>query len=259
MAGLTNAAQPTLLKEIVSVKGHTLVKEGDIAVFVKEAAFSPDGRKAATVADNGTVKVWKIPSLKEMSHFEVERDLFPRIAMAWSPDSRFLAVSGSKPSVGSDGKIRRLEHYGRVWVWGPDGKLRRAIQHPGPVFRVYFRPDGSGLSAGLGPTFLWAEEMADDLQRFLDGKPILGCKSRAKNISIGSQGLRRIAEFRGATTRSSSRRALLPVPRNSQLRSSALLRLEMFLARLRRRSRGEGRLQRLRYGGGVDVLRAQRS
>jgi WD40 repeat protein len=158
LAGVAKAAEPILLKEIACVKGHHPVKAGDVAVSVEDAAFSPDGKKAATVAWNGTVKVWEIPTLKELSHFEVDPDLFPRIALAWSPDGRFLAICGNKSSVGPDGKLRRLEHYGTVWVWRPEGKLRRTIRHTGPVFRVFFRPDGSALSTGLGPTLFWSAQ-----------------------------------------------------------------------------------------------------
>lgn len=101
------------------------------------------------------MKVWELPTLKELYTYDVEDNTWIR-DLAWSPDGRYLAVCASKSATGPDGKTRSLEHFGEVRLLDQDGKLRRTVQHTGPVFKVLFRKDGSALSVGLGPPLLWS-------------------------------------------------------------------------------------------------------
>ena len=166
VAGLASAGEePMLLKEIAWAKGHAGAKSSDSLMSVSAVAFSPDGKKAATAASGGgakgSVKVWEIPTLKELYTFEVEERTWIK-HVAWSPDGRYLAVCASKSATGPDGKTRRLDHFGEVRLWDHDGKLRRVIRHTGPVFQVFFRKDGSALSVGLGPSLLWSVKEEKD-------------------------------------------------------------------------------------------------
>jgi WD40 repeat protein len=159
-AGLAHAAEePMPLKEIAWAKGHAFAEPARSSMIVSAVAFSPDGKKAATTswggADKGSVKVWEIPTLKELHSFEVEERTWIH-HLAWSTDGRFLAACVGRSATGLDGEIRRLEHFGEVRLWDQDGKLCRVIRHEGPVFKVGFRKDGSALSMGLGPTLLWS-------------------------------------------------------------------------------------------------------
>jgi WD40 repeat protein len=110
---LANAAEePRHLKEIARSKGHDDGKGSTIAIGLGHAtvAFSPAGKKAATAAWNGTgkgtVKVWEIPTLKELNTIEVEERIqIP--CVAWSADGRFLAACLNKSALGPDDKVRR--------------------------------------------------------------------------------------------------------------------------------------------------------
>ncbi len=147
-----------ILKEVAWSKGHIPPKPGDY-LLVSAVAFSPDGKKAATAAwggaAKGTIKVWELPTSKELHTLDVE-DRTRIHHVAWSPDGRFLAACVGRSAIGPDGAIRNLDHYGDVYLWEHDGKLRRVIRHHGPAFKVVFRKDGSALSMGLGPSLLWS-------------------------------------------------------------------------------------------------------
>lgn len=157
--GLTHAAEePRHLKEIVSVNGHVARKTTGISLGVSTLAFSPDGKRAATATFGGgvkgAIKVWEIPTLKELKALEVE-DLTRIHQLVWSADSRFLAACIGRLANDRQGQIRQLDHYGEVLLWDMDGKRRRVVQHDGPVFKAFFLKDDLVHSLGLGASLLW--------------------------------------------------------------------------------------------------------
>src|SRR5260370_8015578 len=66
------------------------------------AAFSPDGRTLAWGSMDGTVRLWDLPSGKEIGRFGKEVDPFKGgwvLAVAFSPDGRSLVSGGLNKTV----------------------------------------------------------------------------------------------------------------------------------------------------------------
>ena len=110
------------------LRGHKGVAEGNRWPFVYDAAFSPDGRRLATAAWDGTVRVWSVATGRMLATLPMPGAVH---AVAWSPDGAtivaagrpnhvvaFDARTGHRTAVASDG-IDRMQ--GGV-SFTPDGK-----------------------------------------------------------------------------------------------------------------------------------------
>src|SRR5262249_30195748 len=103
----------------VELRGHTK--------FISSVAFHPDGRRLASVAADGTLRIWDPTKGKQ-----VRPPLYGHAGtiggVAFSPDGRCLAAAGNDQTV----KIRDVE----------TGRLIRSLHgHEGSVLSVAFSPD----------------------------------------------------------------------------------------------------------------------
>lgn len=99
-------------------------------VALREFAFSPDGRRIATVADDAVVRIWSAERLVE------EQTLIGHVgpihAVAWSPDGNLLATGGRSA---------------RILLWDPaTGRRLMELESPGEsTYGLAFSPDGRFL------------------------------------------------------------------------------------------------------------------
>jgi WD40 repeat protein len=100
------------------------------AAPVCAAQFSPDGRRIATVIENGTTQVWSFAGEKVC---EIDR-VGPVQDLAFSPDGEYLAIAGA------DGGAR-------LWQFSA-GKFVSQMYHESPVRAVAFSSNGLFLATG---------------------------------------------------------------------------------------------------------------
>jgi WD40 repeat protein/serine/threonine protein kinase len=107
---------------------------------VKRTAFSPDGKRALTAGQDGTLRLWDLSNGRELHRMRGHT----AAAVAFSPDGR-RALTG-----GSDGTMR-------LWDLESGEELHRFVGHAGEVQGVAFSADGRRyLSGGADRTMrLW--------------------------------------------------------------------------------------------------------
>jgi tRNA A-37 threonylcarbamoyl transferase component Bud32 len=98
---------------------------------LNQVAMRPDGTRAATVAIDGTIRVWDVPGVALLRTWKVD-DPGPVYGVAWSPDGKRLATAGEA-----------------LCVWDAESGKRvgRAV-FPSGQTGVAFTADGKWIVAG---------------------------------------------------------------------------------------------------------------
>src|SRR5262249_20181676 len=109
------------------------------AARVDSLSLSADGKILASSGEVGTVRVWDLPSGKEIRSFKGEW-----FHIALSRDGKTLAAASSETifvwNIGTGEEIRKIKWPGKFpasWVWGlafsPDGKVLAGACHEGEI------------------------------------------------------------------------------------------------------------------------------
>jgi WD40 repeat protein len=96
-------------------------------------AWSPDGRRLATIGFDKNFKIWDATAGTEM--YTLGGHAYLIRALAWSPDGKRLATAGS------DGAVK-------VWDLATKKETLTLLGHAGPAISVAWSPDGERIVAG---------------------------------------------------------------------------------------------------------------
>jgi WD40 repeat protein len=134
-------------KVLRSFEGHT--------AGVHAVALSPNGDRAVSGGDDGTLRLWEVKTGKELRQF---KDVTDRVfCAAFAPDGRHVASGHYGP---------RTSFLVRLWDADTGKEVRSFKGHTGDVTAVAFLPDGrSLLSASIDGTLrLWEIETGKELR-----------------------------------------------------------------------------------------------
>ena len=124
-------ALPAVAEPRVILKGHTLALGG--------LAYSADGMYVATASYDRTAKVWEAATGRLVRTIEVPTSRISSVA--FSPDSRRLAIGGHEPTT--------------VWELGDTNREPVTLQGQIIVRSVAFSPDGLRIIAGSRNAKVW--------------------------------------------------------------------------------------------------------
>jgi WD40 repeat protein len=135
------------------VEARTISSKFDVGSSVLSVAVTPDGKYVVSGSADNTVRLWDLPTGKEVRRFMGHRSEVNSVAV--TPDRKYV-VSGS-----SDKTVR-------VWDLATGQEVRRFMGHEDWVLSVAVTPDGQYVVSGSGDKTvrLWELATGQEVRRF---------------------------------------------------------------------------------------------
>ena len=157
-----------------------VLDDGAKLKLMNDSEFSPGGKLLAAAGQDGALRIWDVARRTRLFFFAGHTN--PLLAVAWSPDGRFVAdASGDRTS----------------YVWEVEGveqgqRVAKLVGHDGAVTSVAFSPDGASIRTGSadGTERIWDTRFEQELL------PLGSHRGGAVTASFGDRG--RLAVSAGA-------------------------------------------------------------
>jgi WD40 repeat protein len=128
---------------------------------IRALAMAPDGTKFATGRPRGAVRIWDVTSGEPLVSLTIDEESWREIALAYSPDSRHLAVGAGRTirlfdlEDAADPAIIENAHGGQTTslAFTPDGK--RLVSAGTSDFETRITPDGRRVGTDFCEVFVW--------------------------------------------------------------------------------------------------------
>ncbi len=135
---------------------------------VQALAFGPEGKRVLTGGWDKTVRIWNFSDGKKLEEYEVRS---PVVAVAWSPDGRFMAAGCT------DGSIT-------LWSTTAQAESSRTFRgHNDALSSLEFNPEGNMLISGGtdGRVIMWDASDGSHVETIIESSPV-------KAVEISSDG-----------------------------------------------------------------------
>jgi WD40 repeat protein/uncharacterized caspase-like protein len=142
---------------------------------VRSVAFSHNGKRLASVSDDGTTRIWEVETGKQLCILKTDPGLAR--ALAFSPDDKTLACGEGKDPF-----------WGGISLWNvaTGERLRTIERHIGDINPIMFSPDGKTVAAAGedGIVSLW------QIDRRKEPRLLKGHRDRIFSLDYSSDGRR---------------------------------------------------------------------
>jgi WD40 repeat protein/serine/threonine protein kinase len=184
-------AEDQKLTHLISTETWALIKtfppeeeheaQNEVAHFINQVLFSPDGSTLAIGYVNGCVGLWDVSTRTRLHHWVPEAPSeFAGVCIAFSPDGRTIASGGARAHV-----VLRDVESGEI--------LSTLVGHERTVYCLAFSPDGSRIvtSSRDQSVRLWETHSGREVLLLHQGTQVplgLGFSNEGQSIAIAMSG-----------------------------------------------------------------------
>jgi WD40 repeat protein/DNA-binding SARP family transcriptional activator len=167
-------SNPHPLYVVDTTTGKTVLEiSSSDGMFIRDARWSPDGKRIATGSIGGAIDIWDFPSGKQLGSMLYEQKAFVG-DLDWSPDGTKLVTGGMEPVA-------------RIWDVASGRELLTlvGIEPPAGAWSVNWSPDGKYILTTSGTDDQGAKDTTVRIWEADSGKNILVIEGHNQQVTSG--------------------------------------------------------------------------